>query len=413
MGERTLDDLRQKQALPLSVKLKLTMSRIRQWINEYDEDGVYVSFSGGKDSSVLLDIVRNKMGYKNVPAVFVDTGLEYPEIREHVKSFDNVVWLKPKMNFRKVIETYGYPFISKEVSEKAFYAQRYIKWYLSEHKEESDKIPSPYGIADMLGVHGRKDGRFELFKAGVIPEEILNDILSADGKAPGTAKALWGTYLHKENGIKTEETSQMFDFSRYRYLASCPYSISSHCCRIMKKGPVHKYAKDTGRKPMTAQMAQESRLRTNQWLHNGCNGFNLKSPISNPMAFWTEQDVLLYIKENNLPICSVYGDIIEDISGTEQVENQLTFSDLSGFENNKSFDAPSLPLKTTGCSRTGCMFCGYGCHLDKPGEGRFERMKETHPKQYEWIMKPWDEGGLGYKDVIDWLNEHGNLNIRY
>ena len=59
------------------------------------------------------------------------------------------------------------------------------------------------------------------------------------------------------------------------------------------------------------------------------------------------------------------------------------------------------------------MFCGFGCHLEKPGAGRFERMKETHPKQYEYLMKPKEEGGLGYKEIIDWINEHGNLNIQY
>ena len=69
------------------------------------------------------------------------------------------------------------------------------------------------------------------------------------------------------------------------------------------------------------------------------------------------------------------------------------------------------PLKTTGCKRTGCMFCGFGCHLEN--ESRFVRLKETHPTQYKFIMKPWNEGGLGYKEVIDWINEHGNLNIKY
>ena len=59
------------------------------------------------------------------------------------------------------------------------------------------------------------------------------------------------------------------------------------------------------------------------------------------------------------------------------------------------------------------MFCGFGCHLEKPGEGRFERMKETHPAQYKYIMKPKEEGGLNYKAVIDWINEHGDLRIRY
>ena len=124
MGERTIDDLRQLQALPLSLKVALTKQRIRQWVNEFGSSGVYVSFSGGKDSTVLLHLVRSL--YPDVVAVFCDTGLEYPEIREFVKTFDNVVWLKPKMTFRKVIEKYGYPFISKEVSECVYGAKKYL-----------------------------------------------------------------------------------------------------------------------------------------------------------------------------------------------------------------------------------------------------------------------------------------------
>ncbi len=174
----------------------------------------------------------------------------------------------------------------------------------------------------------------------------------------------------------------------------------------MKKSPTHTYSRKTGRKPMTAQMASESRLRTQQWLKNGCNGFDMKNPISYTMSCWTEQDVLLYIRENNLPICSVYGDIVEDYAAQGQVDGQISLSDMGIFD----IDRPIL--KTTGCDRTGCMFCGYGCHLEK-SPGRFERMKITHPKIYEYIMKPWSEGGLGYKDVIDWINENGNLNIKY
>jgi len=189
--------------------------------------------------------------------------------------------------------------------------------------------------------------------------------------------------------------------------------ISSDCCRVMKKEPSHKYLRETGRKPITGEMAYESVLRTQKWMQHGCNGFDMKYPKSTPMAFWTEQDVLLYIKKHKLPICSVYGDIVEDRTGTDEVEGQLTISDLKGYEDMELFDAKRLPLKTTGCQRTGCMFCGYGCHLDKKGEGRFLRMKTTHPKQYEYIMKPWEEGGLDYKKVIDWINENGNLYIEY
>lgn len=125
MSKHTISDLYQMQSMPLNIKVRMTQNRIRGWVDEYGEDGVYVSFSGGKDSTVLLDIVR-KM-YPGIVAVFVDTGLEYPEIRDFVKTFDNVEWLKPKKTFRQVIEEYGYPFISKEVSERVYGARRYLE----------------------------------------------------------------------------------------------------------------------------------------------------------------------------------------------------------------------------------------------------------------------------------------------
>lgn len=122
--KHTMSDLYQMQALPLSAKIKMTNYRIRQWVDEYGTDGVYVSFSGGKDSTVLLDLVRKN--YPDVPAVFCDTGLEYPEVRNFVKTYDNVVWLKPKMTFKQVIEKYGYPFISKEVSGCVYESAIYL-----------------------------------------------------------------------------------------------------------------------------------------------------------------------------------------------------------------------------------------------------------------------------------------------
>lgn len=172
----------------------------------------------------------------------------------------------------------------------------------------------------------------------------------------------------------------------------------------MKKGPVHKYAKETGRKPITAQMASESMQRMSRWFIDGCNGFDMKRPISNPLSFWLEQDVLQYILQNGIKIASVYGDVIPD--GDAEFIRDEDFRKIFGF------DLAEQKLKTTGCQRTGCMFCGYGCHLEK-SPNRFEMMKKTHPKQYAWIMKPWNEGGLGYKDVIDWINEYGDMDIKY
>lgn len=255
---------------------------------------------------------------------------------------------------------------------------------------------------------------------------------------PVRVKILFGAMT--KGNIPNGERSK-YSCERYKFFIDCPYEISSECCKVMKKAPAHSYAKSTGRKPMTAQMATESRLRTQQWLKNGCNGFDMKSPISNPMSFWTEQDVLTYIRlygndmvrrraeqsdeymkygnryvsretgatmestEIGRPICSVYGEVVTE----DEEHGQMTLADVTDLG---IFDFGRPLLKTTGCERTGCMFCGYGCHLEK-SPGRFERMKITHPKQYEYIMKPWDDGGLGFKEIIDWINEHGNLNIRY
>lgn len=214
-----------------------------------------------------------------------------------------------------------------------------------------------------------------------------------------------GIYPNRKDGIEIGGRSA-YSQERYKFFLDAPFNISSNCCKVMKKQPAHEYTQKTGRKPMTAQMASESRLRTQQWLNNGCNGFDMKSPISNPMAFWTEQDVLLYIKENKIPIASVYGDVVVNYEDEGQVDGQIDMFDLG------IFDKDCRLLKTTGCDRTGCMFCGYGCHLEK-SPNRFERMKETHPKQYDYIMRPAEQGGLNYKEIIDWINEHGNMNIKY
>ena len=340
---RTADDLRQLQALPLSLKVALPKDRIRQWVHEFGTDGVYVSFSGGKDSTVLLHIVREL--YPDVPAVFFDTGLEYPEIREFVKTFENVEWLKPKMTFRQVIEKYGYPFISKEVSQQV--------WEVRHYGKEKAK---------------RALGKFD-------PDSEYN----------------------KRYGGR-------FSVEKYKFLLDENAPMISHkCCSVMKKSIAKNYEKQTGRLPILATMAEESDLRRSKWIRFGCNAFEAKRKTSDPMSFWTESNVLQYIKQNQLPICSVYGEIIE----ANEIRGQMNITDYEGI------GKFTPELTTTGCKRTGCMFCGFGCHLNKSGEGRFEQMKQTHPKQYEWIMKDWDAGGLGYKRVIDWINENGNLNIRY
>lgn len=239
------------RSLPLDVKILKTQQRIREWVNFYGLDGVYVSFSGGKDSTVLLHIARQL--YPSIEAVFVDTGLEYPEIRKFVKSFEHVTIIRPKMRFDEVIKKYGYPLISKEVSE-----------CISQGKIALKSNKYVYRLQKLLGTAVDKQGRKSLF--------------------------------NKE---------------KYAPLLYVDFNVSHMCCNVMKKKPAHEYGKLTGRYPITGQTTEESRLREQQWLKNGCNGFNMKSPISNPMSFWTEQDVLRYIKENNVALSSIYGEIRE------------------------------------------------------------------------------------------------------
>lgn len=340
-NKRTKDELRLLQNLPLEIKVAKTKLRIREWVDMYGVEGVYVSFSGGKDSTVLLHIVREM--YPNVEAVFVNTGLEFPEIQQFVKTFDNVTILRPKMRFDEVIKKYGYPIISKSVSRKISDAKKGKEWV----KKYID----------------------------------------------GTA-------------VKGDGEKSFYNIEKYSPLLSCDFNISDQCCAVMKKSPAKQYAKESKKNPITGQMASESSLRTAQWLLKGCNAFDTKNPISNPMSFWTEQDILRYIKENNIKIASVYGDI-----EYRDKPEQLRFCDEGEL------------LKLSGCDRTGCVFCAYGCHRE--GEPtRFQRLKETHPKQYAYcigggefneqgIWQPSKEGlGMGY--VFDRMNEiYGEDFIKY
>ncbi len=135
----TAEILKSYQSMPMEAKISLTKNRIAEWYRHYSGE-VFVSFSGGKDSTVLLHLVRGER--PDVRAVFSDTGLEYPEIREFVRSFDNIDIVRPTMRFDQVISTYGYPLISKEVAEAIYYARRIRSQDLNvEREREREREP--------------------------------------------------------------------------------------------------------------------------------------------------------------------------------------------------------------------------------------------------------------------------------
>lgn len=181
----TLQDLHIKQALPLEIKVNMTKQRIREWVEHFGIDGVYVSFSGGKDSTVLLTIAREL--YPDIKAVFVDTGLEYPEIRQFVKKFENVDWIKPKMTFKQVIEKYGYPFISKEVSECVYGARKYLTQLIADgtiitDRQTDRQYPYKYFYEKLCGLgiysktekQGGYDNKYRKLRGICCVSEISN-----------------------------------------------------------------------------------------------------------------------------------------------------------------------------------------------------------------------------------------------
>lgn len=303
----------------LEEKEFMSFEKILEWYRAWGGQ-CYVSFSGGKDSTVLAYLVADALSEINATCVlhlaFCDTGLEYPENREFVRYYADRLKerfptvsielhiLKPEMNFRRVVEHYGYPVISKEVA------------------------------------HRVKDAR----------------------SCPGGK-----TY---QSFFDNNNTS-MIDWRKYAYLLDAPFKISHQCCDVMKKRPSKRFEKETGLRPIVGTMACESVMRKQKWKREGCNAFEGKRPMSAPMSFWKEQDVLAFIRKYDIPISAAYGDVVEE----------------------------GGKLRTTGADRTGCMFCAFGATKDD----RFCRLAHTHPTQYAWMMKPVEEGGLGMKPVLDYI----------
>ena len=161
--ELTKERLRELQALPLERKIGFTAARIIEWYNHW-QGNVFVSFSGGKDSTVLLHIARSL--FPDMKAMFLDTGLEYPEIREFVRSFNNVDWVRPKMSFKQIIEKYGYPVISKDVANKIVCVRNVLE-KLKKKLHASGKLSDLLDTACQLS-HCRRGGQVPLCKRFMI-----------------------------------------------------------------------------------------------------------------------------------------------------------------------------------------------------------------------------------------------------
>lgn len=305
----TNEDLMIMQALPLDIKVAKTKQRIKEFYRELGGQ-VYVSFSGGKDSTVLLHIVRQV--YPDVVGVFCNTGTEFPELVKFVHQMDNITILKPEKKFKEIIQQYGYPLVSKEVSGKIYTARN-----------------TPDGAVAKLFDRAKR-----------------NDYQNV---------------------------------SYWKFLLDSNIPVHNICCDILKKNPFHKFDRESGLYPIVGTMADESKLRRTQYLQYGCNVFEGESIKSKPLSFWTQQDILQYIYENNIPICSLYGDVV--------------------FEDGE--------YKTTGMNRTGCYCCGYGIGT-YGSEKSLDELYDYNPKMYNWVM-----GGGEFDENGWWRPNQYGLGMGY
>ena len=288
--------LKFRMNMPLDMKVEYSLNRIRAFYKYYNGD-VYVAFSGGKDSVVLLDLVRSV--YPGVVAIFCDTGVEFPETRDFVRGCNKVEIIRPSVMFKDVLRDYGYPVVSKEQSS-----------YIREVRK--------YGKNSKIGKM-RLTGK------------------DYNGKTYGAI------------------------YKKWQFLIDAPFKVSEECCYKLKKEPFYKLGSERGIFPFIGLTSGESRSRRGQWIKFGCNIYG-ENGAGRPLMFWREDDVLEYVRRRGLRLSKVYD---------------------------------------MGYRRTGCIYCMFGLHLESQKEGinRFERLKVTHRKLWEYAI---GESGLGLGKIMDY-----------
>lgn len=370
MGEFYITDeqLKEMRALPLNDKIQLSVAKILQTIN-ITNGNIYVAYSGGKDSGIILDLVAHTWSitkHKDEPLYvgFANTGMEYKGMVDFVKSFVKttgekygievkLVITQPKKTFKKVLEEEGYPVASKWTAE-------YIR------RARAQITEAGLSMQDVLT---RADGSRESYKW-----------LIRHGLTQTTAVAIVGGF---ESNDGWKRSKKFTIAKRWLPLVWAPFKVSNKCCAFLKKQPQHELEK-LGRSSVTGLMAEESQLREHQYMTHGCVNVIANGQVkAQPMGFWTFQDVCeYYYKFPEIPLFSAYGKAVKNEDGTYGLDGKTL--------------------------RTGCKLCLFGCAFKDNG---IHKLRELEPHTCEVALRPLEQGGFGYGQVIDYLNTYCGCDI--
>ena len=349
---------------PVTKQYNIAISKILEALRDTDGD-ITLCFSGGKDSSLLLEmycmlIADSKWASKPVKVAFANTTNETTAMLKFIKEFipyiENKYGVKIDLDEKRppngltwaaFVKENGIPLISKAQSK----AIRTVK-------------------ADMLAT----GCDFETVKKLARQDEkAVKDLFNIGFSKTGVL-ALTGWASSKQKFGKYFMLSK-----KWMPMVCCEIDLTEQCCVRIKEAALAS-VNDGNR--MTGEQAAESANREATYLKTGCN---IRLPdggyVSKPFGAMTKDGILFSLDFLGTPICSDYGGIVKDADGH---------------------------YRCTKAQRTGCALCGFGCQYDTE---RFVRLQETEPAKIKFAFKPKSEGGAGYKEAIEYMNEHCGTKV--